>query len=161
MLPPCVASYHIIRNSVTRANLPGTPSCCPRISSACICGAGILVPFFQDVFASADYGRIIVAYFSAVILSWALAAGIESSRLDAHRSRLIQFFSPLVSLEVVSGVGILTPILWVAPFLRMPGNTVSRHLKLGSTSFFAMSIPLKLSCQIKWRGFSLIEGIIA
>ncbi|GAQ82634.1 hypothetical protein KFL_001180130 [Klebsormidium nitens] len=86
---------------------------------------GILVPFFQDVFASADYGRIIVAYFSAVILSWALAAGIESSRLDAHRSKLIKFFSPLVSVEIFSGVGVLTPLLWVAPFLRMPGNTDS------------------------------------
>lgn len=86
--------------------------------------AGILVPFFQDVLATADYGHVVVAYFSAVILAWVLVAGIESSRLDAPRSQLVQVFSPWVSLEVVSGVGVLTPLLWVAPFLRMPGNTV-------------------------------------
>ena len=84
----------------------------------------LLVAFFEDA-AAYDWGALALFYSSALLLSWALAAAVESARLDAARARLVRYFSALAPIAMFLGPGVFVPIGWVAPYLTIPGNTVS------------------------------------
>jgi hypothetical protein len=84
---------------------------------------GLLVQFVEDVLV-VNWGPVALSSCSALLLSWALAAGIESARLDTNQAPLLQYFSAFAPWAIVLGAGVIIPIAWVAPYLRIPGNTV-------------------------------------